>query len=164
MFSLPRSSRPRPRRACRARTSARTTSSLAAALLAASCGGPSGYTEATFSGVNSVQVVEAFKKVVGDEGFRIEEEDAEAGVVSTHWQNEMAMTWGDGTRRKVVLRTGPAAAGTAVSLQVPLEYNKEFRAPLDPERASWEEGGRDADTEALLLMRLRMKLGILRPN
>lgn len=132
-------------------------------LWASACSGPSGSTETTLP-VGRDQVVEAFKKVVADEGYKIQEEDPAAGTVETHWQNTMAMTWTDGSRRRAILKAAAAPDGRAtdVSIQVPLEVNQEMRAPLDPVKASWEPGGRDADSEALLLMRMRMKLGLLR--
>lgn len=82
-------------------------------------------------------------------------------MVTTEWRNDMAMTWRDGTRRRAKLETSAVAGGTNVSLQVPLEVNKEMRAPLNPEAADWSADGRSYDDEALLLMRLRMKLDLM---
>jgi hypothetical protein len=153
--TTPRAPSSSPRRAWK-----RTTISLLA-LAAAGCGLPQGYSESTFAGVTPDQVVAAFKTIATEEGYHIEGEQPQAGVVTTEWRQDMAMTWRDGTRRRVKLETKPVADGTAVSLQVPLEVNKEMRAPLNPEAADWSADGRSFDDEELLMMRLRMKLGLM---
>lgn len=133
-------------------------------IAAAGCGLPSGSSETVLEGVAPDRVVEAFKTIAHEEGYRIEEDTATPGVLTTEWRQDMAMTWRDGKRRRVKLETAAAGEGTRVSIQVPVEINKEMRAPLNPEAADWSADGRSIDDEMLLMMRLQMKLELMRPD
>lgn len=118
----------------------------------------------TLEGVTPDQVLVAFKEIAAEEGYRLKDDEVEPGVVTTEWRQDMAMTWRDGKRRRVKLETKAVAEGTAVSVQVPIEVNKEMRAPLNPEAADWSADGRSVDDEMLMMMRLQMKLDLMRPD
>ena len=132
----------------------------------AGCNVPIGSTEIILKGVTPKQVMVAFKTIAQEQGYRIKEDRPYEGVVTTEWHRDMAMTYHDGTRRRLELEVSdaPEGDGTFVELQVPQERNHEMYSPLNPERADWTADGRSIDTEMLILMRLQMKLDLLRPE
>jgi hypothetical protein len=154
----------RPPRSSRSDARTRKLTTVVSLLLAAGCGLPTGSTEAQFDGVTPEQVMTAFKEIVTQEGYHVTEEAA--GAMSTEWRNDFAMTYQDGTRRRAEIEAtaAPDGHGTVVSVQVPIERNDEMEHPLHPERADWTADGRSIDDEMLLIMRLQMKLGLLRPD
>lgn len=135
-------------------------------LLIAGCGIPTGATETQFNGVTPDQVLTAFRDVAAQEGYHFKPETGAPGTLSTEWRQTMALTYQDGTRCRAEIEATatPDGHGTVVSLQVPIERNDEMQHPLSADKADWSADGRSIDDEMLLMMRLQMKLGLLRPE
>lgn len=117
-------------------------------------------------GVTPDQALKVFRKVVTREGYRIKEENLPGGTMSTEWRREMALTYQDGMRRRIEIEAvaTPDGRGTVVSIQVPQEYNDELISPLDPKKASWKAQGRSADQEMNILLLMKIRLELLRPD
>jgi hypothetical protein len=135
-------------------------------LLIVGCGLPSGSTETQLDGVTPDQVLAVFRDVASQEGYRFKTEPGAPGMLSTEWRESMALTYQDGKRCRAEIEAvaTPDGHGTVVSLQVPVERNDELQHPLSTDKADWTADGRSIDDEMLLMVRLQMKLGLLRPE
>lgn len=133
---------------------------LPPALLSA-CLVPFGEREEILAGITPDQVLKAAREVVEKEGFTIDAEQTRPERIHTEWQNELALEYRKGTRRRVEISANPVDGGTKFTVKVVKEINDTMTFSLDPEKARWISGGRDDAVEHQIALSTRMKLDLL---